>query len=26
VPRVLELAGFAPDIYLDVKDRSEYFT
>ena len=26
VPRVLKLAGFSPDIYLNVKDRSEYFT
>jgi len=26
VPRVLGLAGFSPDIYLDVKERSEYFT
>ena len=26
VPRVLSLAGFSPDIYLDVKERSEYFT
>jgi len=26
VPRVLKLAGFSPDIYLDVKDRSNYFT
>ncbi len=26
VPRVLELAGFSADIYLNVKDRSEYFT
>jgi hypothetical protein len=25
VPRVLGLAGFSPDIYLDVKDRSDYF-
>jgi len=26
VPRVIELAGFSPDIYLDVKERHEYFT
>lgn len=26
VPRVLSLAGFTPDIYLDVKEQSEYFT
>ena len=26
VPRVLKLAGFSPDIYLDVKDRSDHFT
>ncbi len=25
VPRVIELAGFAPDIYLDVKERKDYF-
>lgn len=24
VPRVIKLAGFSPDIYLDVKDRHEY--
>jgi hypothetical protein len=24
VPRVLNLAGFSPDIYLDVKERNEY--
>ena len=26
MPRVLGLAGFSPDIYLEVKERSEYFT
>ena len=26
VPRVLGLAGFPPDIYLDVKERRDYFT
>jgi len=25
-PKVIELAGFSPDIYLDVKERNEYFT
>jgi hypothetical protein len=25
VPRVIELAGFSSDIYLDVKERNEYF-
>lgn len=26
VPRVIKLAGFSPDIYLDVKERNEYLT
>lgn len=26
VPRVLGLAGFSPDIYLDVKEHNDYFT
>ena len=26
VPRVLSLAGFSPDIYLDVKEQNDYFT
>ncbi|MDY6827037.1 MAG: hypothetical protein SVV67_07675, partial [Bacillota bacterium] len=26
VPRVIVLVGFSPDIYLDVKERNEYFT
>ncbi len=26
VPRVIELAGFSPDIYLDVKEQNEYMS
>jgi len=26
VPRVIKLAGFSPDIYLDVKERNEYLS
>lgn len=26
VPRLLELAGFSPDIYLDVKEQNDYLS